>query len=153
MTQRYYLFHSGKLTGPIEHETIESMRQNKSIEKYSWIIDEQKQCWSPVTEKPIVNPFAESKEALKDHPLRALFIHRNRPISGTVTGIHSYGVEVWVKDSPARLKGLREGRSITLNLEDERGLSASNTRVEWVSMEPFQNGNLIRFAWIERNAA
>jgi hypothetical protein len=153
MTQRYYLFHSGKLTGPIGHEALERMRQNRTIEKYSWIMNEQEQHWSPVTEKPQVNPFAETKEALSDHPLRALFIHRNRPIAGTVTGIHTYGVEIWVTESPNRLKGLREGQSITLNLEDERGHSASNTRVEWLSMEAHPNGNLIRFAWIERNVA
>ena len=149
---RYYLFKSGKLTGPLSQSKIEEMRSNGKILTYSWMMDETTQTWSPIEGMPTENPFQASLQTLKERILSGAFQHRGKALSGIVKGMHSFGLEILMPKESRDWNGLSTSAPLLLNLVDETHLKTSNAKVTFQAAEATSEGTLLRFSWHEAAA-
>ena len=143
----YYLFKGGRLVGPVTAEKVESLRKNREIYQYSWIMDETHQTWMPIDEMPTENPFQATLSQLKERTLSGAFIYRQNVVEGTVKGIHSFGIEVLLSKESKHHQGLKSDTYFLLNLVDETNSKASNANVIYLGSEVTEAGTLLRFNW------
>ena len=149
---RYYLFKSGKLTGPLSQSKIEEMRSTGKLLQYSWMMDETTQSWSPIEGMPTENPFQASLQTLKERILSGAFQHRGKALSGVVRGMHSFGLVILLPRESRDWNGLSTTTPLTLNLVDETHLKTSNAKVTFQAAETTADGTLLRFSWHEAAA-
>ena len=144
---RYYLFKAGKLVGPVTGLKIDELRLSKEILRYSWMMDESTQAWTPVDEMPTENPFEATLTTLKERTLSAAFLYRDSAFTGEVKGIHSFGLEVMVPKESRSVNHIQANSIHVLNLIDETHLKSSNAEVIFQGLEKIAEGIILRFMW------
>ena len=144
---QYYLFKSGTLVGPITEEKLKQLQTSGEILRYSWIINNNEQTWAPITSSPAENPFQSTQKTLGARDLSGVFVFMNRPYLGIVKGIHSFGVEVLLKERDLKSNSIPADTVLQLNLADETHGNAVNTQVIFQSMENHVEGVILRLGW------
>jgi hypothetical protein len=144
---RFYLFKSGRLVGPLSASKVEELRKSKDLYQYSWMMSEENQSWMPVDEMPSENPFRATLSTLKERTLSGAFLNRAHPVTGIIKGIHSFGLELLTPGS--KLISILEHSIHLLNLIDETNLKSSNAEVVFQGQEKTESGILLRFTWRE----
>ncbi|MBC7397256.1 MAG: hypothetical protein H7333_07410 [Bdellovibrionales bacterium] len=144
---RYYLFKAGRLVGPVTGTKIEELRVSKEILRYSWIMDETSQSWSPIDTMPTENPFEATLATLKERTLSGAFVYRDLPFTGEVKGIHSFGLELMLPKDNRSVNHIQNNSVHLLNLIDETNLKSSNAEVIFQGIEKLTEGSLLRFIW------
>ncbi len=147
-TQRYYLYKDGSLLGPLNEDQLNALKVSKKINQYSWIIDEAKQSWSPITAAPSENPFQMTEKAIGKSELTGAFVFMKQPFLGVIQGIHSFGVELLVKQTALKSLSLIPESIIRLNLADETNSKEFHTQVKYQGSERHPEGILLRFGWM-----
>ncbi len=150
---QYYLYKKGTLTGPVTAEKIEDYRSSKKLQEYQWIIDSETQSWKSICEAPKENPFQISQKNMKDRTLSAAFFIAKNAYSGVIKHLHSFGVEIVLKNHKGILRGVSESKSIFLNLCDETNFTFVNAKAIIQSQEIAEDGLHIRFNWDQQEVA
>jgi hypothetical protein len=146
--QRYYLFKAGQLHGPIAQQRLDDLRSTGELLRYSWIMNESEQTWTPVEPAPRENPFNSTQKTLNSRDFSGAFVFGKHPYLGEVKGIHSFGLELLVPQTHTKIAGLLPNTVLQLNLADETHDQAINTEVVFQQAEEQGNGVLLRFGWV-----
>lgn len=150
---QYYLFKQGTLTGPISAEKLETLRQSKKLQEYQWVIDSESQTWQAITQAPKENPFQMAQKTMKNRSLSAAFFVAKNAYSGVIQQLHSFGVEIVIKNQKGMLRGLNESKAIFLNLCDETNFTFVNAKAIIQSQEIAEDGLHLRFNWDQQEVA
>ena len=150
---QYYLYKQGTLTGPVTAEKIEDFKKSKKLQEYQWVIDSESQTWKSICDAPSENPFQMSHKNMKDRSLSAAFFIAKNAYSGVIKQLHSFGVEIVLKNQKGMLRGLSESKSIFLNLCDETNFTFVNAKAFIQSQEIADDGLHIRFNWDQQEVA
>lgn len=144
---QYYLYKKGTLTGPISAEKIEDYKKSHKLQEYQWMIDSESQTWKSICDAPKENPFQMAQKTMKDRTLSGAFFIAKNAYSGVIKQIHSFGVEIVLKNQKGMLRGLSETKSIFLNLCDETNFTFVNAKAFIQSQEIAEDGLHVRFNW------
>ncbi len=144
---QYYLYKQGTLNGPLTLEKIEELKKNKKILEYQWIIDSESQSWKSLSETPKENPFNITNHNIKDRVLSAAFFIGKNAHAGNIIKMHSFGVEVLLKQQKGLIRGISELKSILVNLCDETNFTFINAKAIIQSQEMTKEGLHVRFNW------
>lgn len=140
----YYLGKAKKISGPFTAAQIETMREDGSIERYSWILDSKSAQWTPLDPMPALPAqLASQAEALNSaqssvpstrathkitqditpqiceaiQGLEALCCGREKVISGQLTDAGNWGCEL-VSRTPGAAPAFNAKSQVLLNLLD-----------------------------------
>jgi len=150
---QYYLYKNGTLSGPFNEEKLEDLKKSKKITEYHWVIDSESQTWKSVSAPPSSNPFKMSEKNMKDRTLSGAFFIAREAYAGEIHNLHSFGVEIVLKNQRNTLRGLSELKAIFLNLCDETHFTFMNAKAFFQSQELAADGLHLRFHWDQQEIA
>ena len=117
------------------------------------MIDQESQIWKSITEPPKENPFQISNKNIGERSLSAAFFIAKNAFAGEIKQIHSFGIEMLIRNQKSILRGLTESKSIFLNLCDETNFTFVNAKALIQSQEVSREGLHLHFNWDQQEVS